>query len=138
MAFEPNRHKFNFNLPMNPNGPDGCKIEMDGQELKFVTGLHLRADTKGYTNVVIEYYADAMAEFDAALIAKMVPLVDEEYLERALAGVFKKALDEISKMDGGSADAVLYDSYLQSAFAKRIIEIAMEDLNSKKGAVDGD
>lgn len=129
MSFEPNRHSFNFKLPMNPNGSGDCKLEMDGQGLKAVYGLHLRADCNGYTNVVIEYHADAMAEFDAALIAKVAP-ADEEKLEQVLAGVFNKALAEIAKLDGGSSDAVFYDRYLQSTFAKRIIEIAMEDLNS--------
>ena len=57
-------HQFEFKLPINPVSAE-VSLMMDGKELSGVTSLIVRAGLEGYTKVVIDFEAAALAHFVA-------------------------------------------------------------------------
>jgi hypothetical protein len=130
MTDQINEHLFNFKLPMFPNqsiSENGmqCVLEMDGMQMKGVTGGHLRFGANGFTNVVIEYEASCAAEFAGHLVAHMTGFTHEEQ-QLQLAEIFRDVNNEIMA-ELESEGANLMDEYMaQADFVRRIIELTIE------------
>lgn len=107
-------HKFKFNLPLDTRE---AELEMDGVPLKGVTGLTLRAGTNGFTNVVLEFSAPALAEFDAVLITTVNP---DDAMELALAAIYDEALLTVEK--GLDGDPLGVNPYARSHLVKEILK----------------
>lgn len=126
MSDHVNEHKFNLQLPMYPhqtvsdNGMP-CKLEMDGKELKGVTGLHVRAGVNGFTNVVMEFEASCAVEFVGHLVAHCDA---NDTLEFQMAQIYRDARAEVeSEMED---EGLEYSHFGQAKLVHRIIELAME------------
>lgn len=126
-----NEHRFKFTLPMLPNFPkEGeaeCELLMDGQQMKGVTGGHLRFGANGFTNVVMEFECSALAEFAAHLVAHM----DVADPQAVLGGIFDLAAESASD------DLVMMnlDGDVKAEFVKRIIETTVEQIKSSNKSI---
>jgi hypothetical protein len=123
MSHHVNKHKFNLQLPMYPHEPDGmpCTLEMDGNKLKGVTGLHVRAAVNGFTNVVMEFEASCAVEFVGHLVAHCDA---NDALEFQMAEIYSDALADVEKQLEG--EVLEYSHFGKAKLTHRIIELAME------------
>lgn len=118
------KHEFEFLLPELPNrtvGQSGmqCKLQMDGKELRGVTGLTVRAGANGFTNVVVEFEAQSAIKAAGALVANMnMHEVEEDYL---LGGIFEEAVEHIPVLREFN-----FDGAEKRDFVKSIIEKTLE------------
>jgi hypothetical protein len=128
MKDQVNTHQFKFSLPQFPNqsiSENGtqCELKMDGHDMKGVTGGHLRFGANGFTNVVIEFEASCLAEFDAHLIAHMDA---NDTLEFQMAQIYRDARNEVeNELDG---EGLEYSHFGQAKLVQRIIEMTAERL----------
>lgn len=131
-----NRHKFLFNLAMLPEHHPQGAVKMDGENLQGVTALHLKADSRGFTNVTIQFEAEALAEFDASLIAGFADLDPDEEVD-LLNPVYKEAerrADAYMKNRGlqHQMDEEECEKTWNSQVTKQIILCAAEMLKRKE------
>ena len=126
MTDKVNEHLFNFKLPMFPNqriqdNSLPCVLEMDGKQMKGVTGGHLRFGSNGFTNVVIEFEASCAAEFAGHLVAHM----DFGHMEcqDVLGGIYDEVVSELGLLDDFAHSL---DGCDKADLVKRIIELTIE------------
>ena len=119
-----NTHKFNFNLPMHPQ-EGGHVLEMDGQPLKGVTGLHVRADSNGFTNATLEFESACAVAFCGHLVAHIGDDHTESHSEY-YAGIYKTALAEIQEDLDAEGAELESEMFAQAQLVRRIIELMIE------------
>ncbi len=90
---QPPMHSFTFNLPVNPHN-DSIVLEMDGQPLRGVTDVCVKAGTNGYTNVILGFEARAAIEMTGALVANVNLL---EIGESAIASIYDSSLAQLGE-----------------------------------------
>lgn len=121
-----NEHKFDLKLPMFPHqtiGEEGmpCEIKMDGNDLKGVTQLTVRAGSNGFTNVVMEFEASCAVEMAGHLVAHMDA---NDTLEFQMAEIYRDARIEVeNELDG---EGLEHSHFGQAKLVQRIIEMALE------------
>lgn len=124
------KHKFDFKLPMFPNqrvGDNGmpCELKMDGQDMRGVTSLCVKAGSNGFTNVAIEMEASAALELAGALILN----VEGNYTEHQdlmLAQLYNEALEHTESRHDPEE---FYQSYEAKAdFVRKLISLGIENI----------
>lgn len=122
---KPNIHHFDFNIGYNAKTPS-TTLKMDGNDLKGVTGAHLRFGTNGITNVVMEFYASSLAEFDAHLIASMN--IEDEQQMLKLADIYDRSMNEVAGQLEEEGEFIEDSLPGKATFIKRILELIIEEI----------
>lgn len=118
-------HQFKINLPDAPHR-EIPTIEMDGEPLKGVTGLHFKASANGYPNVVIEFDCAATLDTVSALIAKVDMNDSNDVNTLALCYDTAKDVVELEMVEEG--DELGASPYHKAQFIKYLLEACLEEL----------
>ena len=124
---EPNKHKFNFKLPMSPTHEE-VVLKMDGREITGVTDLTVRAGTNGLTNVAIGFEASCAVEFAGKLIANINGFTHDEQV-LTFASIYQTAKSEVDEELAHEGTELDSEYMLQAQFVKRVIELTLERLS---------
>jgi hypothetical protein len=127
-------HEFDLTLPLylncgadNPNHSHPLKLKIDGQPLKGVKELVVRAGASGFTNVVLELEAVSTLKLLGALIAHLNFETDEQRMN-LLGGVFDQAvvdvLDDVEQSNW-------FDGDEKCQLVQRIVELLIENGDPK-------
>jgi hypothetical protein len=120
-----NTHKFDFQLPMEPNS-EKTTLLMDRQPLEGVTSLHVKAGTDGFTNVAVEFNASCALSFTGHLIANIKHEGEEQSL--LLAGMHDRAMAYVCDRNQVEPDVVIMDYQLKAEFLMVLASFCIEEL----------
>lgn len=130
-----NEHKFDFKLPMFPNqtvGDNGmpCELTMDGQPLKGVTALNVKAGSNGFTNVAIEFESSCAVQFVGHLEATVIDYngLDGELI---MSSIFDDAMEAVCNTHQEEPDAVIRDYGLKAELFKKLIALGIERITER-------
>ena len=126
MTDQINEHKFDFKLPMFPNqtvSDNGmpCELNMDGQPLKGVSSLVVRAGSNGFTNVVMEFEASCAVEFAGHLVAQLN--LSDEQAQMDLGGIYDQAMADVGLTEDF---AHTVDGADKVEMVRRVVELCIE------------
>jgi len=126
-----NKHQFDFSLPMYPNQTISdkgmqCEMTMDGRKLEGVTGLIVKADARGFTNVAIEFESSCAIRFAGHLMVGITESYDEESLDLLLAELYSDAVGVIGAELERSGDTLESSITARATLVKELVKSIIE------------
>jgi len=114
-------------FPNQTVGDNGmpCELTMDGQPLRGVTSLNVKAGSNGFTNVAIEFESSCAVQFAGHLIATTTGIGDEEQA-LLLASLYRDAKAEVDSFLDAEGEDLDANYMAQADLVRRIIELGIE------------